>query len=59
VWEFEPDTRTVDVYRAGDMPPLKLTAADTLDGGDVLPGFSVPLGELFAELDALSPDEST
>jgi len=59
VWEFELQTRTVDVYRAADVPSVTLTAADTLDGGDVLPGFSVRLGELFAELDALSPDEST
>jgi hypothetical protein len=27
------------------------TAADTLDGGAVLPGFPLPLQELFAELD--------
>jgi hypothetical protein len=28
-----------------------LTQADRLDGGDVLPGFSLPLSELFGELD--------
>jgi len=28
-----------------------LTTADALDGGAVLPGFTLPLAELFAELD--------
>jgi hypothetical protein len=28
-----------------------LTAADTLGGGDVLPGLRLPLRDLFAELD--------
>jgi hypothetical protein len=34
--------------------PTQLTtlgAADTLDGGSVLPGFALALQELFAELD--------
>ena len=28
-----------------------LGPADALDGGDVLPGFALPLADLFAELD--------
>jgi hypothetical protein len=28
-----------------------LTTADTLDGGAVLPGFALPVAELFAYLD--------
>jgi hypothetical protein len=28
-----------------------LTAADTLTGGEIIPGFSLPLADLFAELD--------
>ena len=28
-----------------------LDASQTLDGGDVLPGFVLPLAELFGELD--------
>jgi Uma2 family endonuclease len=50
VWLVDPDTRTVAVHSS----PRKfvvLTEEDTLDGGSVLPGFSLPLGELFSELD--------
>ncbi len=32
-----------------------LTEIDALDGGDVLPGFALPLRDLFAELDAKAP----
>lgn len=51
VWEIDPEARTVHVYTAPEPPMAVLTAADTLDGGAVLPGFSLPLNELFAELD--------
>ncbi|MBI1901981.1 MAG: Uma2 family endonuclease [Planctomycetia bacterium] len=50
VWEIDPELRTVRVFRSPDEPRL-LRAADTLDGGDVLPGLEIPLAELFAELD--------
>jgi Uma2 family endonuclease len=50
VWEVDPVARTVSVYTAVE-GPVVLTAADTLDGGAVLPGFVLPLNELFAELD--------
>lgn len=47
VWVVWPDTRTVTVY-APDSEPFTLTADDTLDGGDVLPGFAAAVAELFA-----------
>jgi Uma2 family endonuclease len=50
VWYVDPRTRTVDVYTAPDQS-IRLTQADTLDGGSLLPGFRLPLRELFAELD--------
>jgi Uma2 family endonuclease len=50
-WEIDPDDRTVSVYTAADAPANVLTEADQLDGGVVLPGFTLPLRELFAELD--------
>jgi Uma2 family endonuclease len=50
VWEIDPKTRTVAVYTtATDVTTL--TETDTLDGGTVLPGFALPLQDLFAELD--------
>jgi Uma2 family endonuclease len=47
VWVVDPRQRHVRVYTAPDRFVV-LTEADTLDGGDVLPGFQLPLRELFA-----------
>lgn len=49
VWFVDPKARTVRVYTSPD-EVIELTEADTLDGGDVLPGFSVPVARLFADL---------
>ncbi len=46
VWYVRPRSRVVDVYTAPDRF-TRLTASMRLDGGDVLPGFSVQVGELF------------
>ena len=50
VWEIDPENRTVDVYTSPEAKTT-LTEADTLDGGTVLPGFTLLLRTLFAELD--------
>ena len=50
IWYVYPEERVVDVY-AGSPIAHRLTTADTLGGGDVLPGFTLNLVELFAELD--------
>jgi Uma2 family endonuclease len=50
VWIVDPPARTVAVYTAPEQFTV-LTEADTLDGAPVLPGFTLPLRELFAELD--------
>jgi len=50
VWLADPVARTVDVYTS-ETQFSRLTAADVLDGGDVLPGFRLPLQEWFGELD--------
>jgi Uma2 family endonuclease len=49
VWYVDPDRRTVTVYTAPDASTV-LTEAATLTGGDVLPGFSLPLKQLFARV---------
>jgi Uma2 family endonuclease len=55
VWEVNPRRRTVTVYTA-PRTSTRLTEADTLTGGDVLPGFALPLAELFADpLDGAAP----
>lgn len=48
VWILRPRERTVTVHRPG-APPHHLGAADTLDGGDVLAGFSLPVARIFGE----------
>jgi Uma2 family endonuclease len=50
VWEINPVTRTVAVYTSAT-DVTTLTAADVLDGGTVLPGFTLAVQDLFAELD--------
>jgi Uma2 family endonuclease len=47
VWLVNPASRTVVVFRS-KMDLVTLGASDMLDGGDVLPGFSVPVAEIFA-----------
>lgn len=46
VWIVNPKKRLIDVYRAGGDIDI-LTATDTLDGGDLLPGFSLSVAALF------------
>lgn len=50
VWVVDPDPRQVRVYRPG-LPVLTLSEGATLDGADALPGFTLLLSRLFAELD--------
>ena len=47
VWVVDPATKTVLVYRSRTQIVV-LGASDTLPGDDVLPGFSLPLAEIFA-----------
>ena len=47
-WEMYPDLKRVDVYAPGQ--PVRTMGMDgTLDGGDVLPGFELPLKDIFSE----------
>lgn len=50
VWLVDPEARTVAIHKEHE-PPVVLDQAQVLDGDDVLPGFRMPLGDLFAELD--------
>lgn len=48
VWQVYPDRKEVEVYTSpGRFRTLGL--ADTLDGGELLPGFRLALADLFAE----------
>jgi Uma2 family endonuclease len=56
VWYVDPSKRTVTVYTAVDRFTV-LHEDDTLDGGDVLPGFSLSIREWFAEAERTGPRE--
>lgn len=48
VWIAWPGTREVDIWCAGAAePPPTLEIGDTLDDEDVLPGFRLPLADVF------------
>jgi Uma2 family endonuclease len=47
IWLVDPDKETVTIIAAGQ-PTRVVKQGDTLDGGNVLPGFSVPVAEIFA-----------
>ena len=47
VWVVRPRQRTVEVRPRGQ-PPFTLGEGDTLDGGDVVPGFRLPVADIFA-----------
>lgn len=47
VWWVDPKARTVTVHRLGQAPEV-LDEAMMLDGGAVLPGFSLPVERIFA-----------
>jgi Uma2 family endonuclease len=46
VWVVDPKTQTVTVYDA-DHRAMVFTSADTLTGGDLLPGFSASVAGIF------------
>lgn len=50
VWLVDPKTRSVTVHTSADVSH-KFTGDQLLDGGDVLPGFSVRVDDIFAGLD--------
>ena len=55
VWEVNPNTRPVEVFTAPDQSTV-LHEAQMQEGGIVLPGFTLPLQELFSELDLQGED---
>ena len=55
VWYIDPPTRAARVYTAVDQAAL-VTEDGSLSGGDVLPGFELPLKDLFARADRGAPN---
>lgn len=48
LWVVNPPQKTVEVYTPGGKPRV-LTINDTLDGGTVLPGFTLAVKDVFPE----------
>jgi Uma2 family endonuclease len=49
VWIVRPEQRTVTVFSA-DAPERTFMIDETLDGGDIVPGFTLPLASIFGRL---------
>jgi Uma2 family endonuclease len=47
LWYVDPARRTVTVYALG-AEPVGMREGDTLDGGEVFPGFTLAVAEIFA-----------
>jgi Uma2 family endonuclease len=56
VWYVDPRTRSASVYTSPENCSV-VDESGVLTGGDVLPGFELPLRELFAEMDEGSSRE--
>jgi Uma2 family endonuclease len=46
VWNVYPGARSVHIHGRGEIPLIRF-AGQTLDGGEVLPGFSVDVAQFF------------
>jgi Uma2 family endonuclease len=56
VWVVRPRRQEVDVWHPGDAAPTKtLGIEDTLDGEDVVPGFTCPVAVLFRRSTVSAP----
>ncbi len=50
VWVVNPKEHYVLVYRSSQEPDRLLKSTDSLDGEDIVPGFSLPVTDLFQKL---------
>jgi Uma2 family endonuclease len=50
VWVINPSQHYVLVYRSSQEPDRLLKSIDSLDGEEVVPGFTLPVANLFQKL---------
>jgi|SRR5579871_4920970 len=48
-WVMDEDAPAVTVFRAGSNVQTTLTGNDSLDGGDIIPGFSISVASIFED----------
>ena len=59
-WYVDPRRQEVDVYVAARLKSKKtLTTGDTLSGGKVLPGFTLPVERIFEDRRPPKPKKKT
>jgi Uma2 family endonuclease len=52
-WIIHPNENYVLVYRSAQEPDRLLKSVDSLDGEEVIPGFTLPVADLFQKLSFL------
>ncbi|MEG4058521.1 MULTISPECIES: hypothetical protein [unclassified Microcoleus] len=50
VWVIHPKEHYVLVYRSSQDPDRRLKSADSFDGEEIVPRFTLPIAELFQKL---------
>jgi Uma2 family endonuclease len=55
VWVVWPRRREIDIWATGAQGPRTLGAEDTLDGGSVVDGFTIPVAQVCPERQRSSP----
>ncbi len=50
VWQLDPVSKTMEIFTSPDASSV-MGMTGTLEGGDVLPGFSLPMAKLFENTD--------
>lgn len=48
IWIVEARSQSITIHQQGTKQATHLTNKDTLDGGEVIAGFSLALGDLFS-----------
>ena len=54
VWYIDPRTRSATIYTSAEDPGTRHAETEPLTGGDVLPGFTLSLAEIFRQADRQS-----
>ncbi|MCU0542835.1 MAG: Uma2 family endonuclease [Oscillatoriaceae cyanobacterium Prado104] len=50
VWVIQPKQKYILVYRSAEEPDRLLKSVDSLDGEEIVPGFTLPVADLFQKL---------